>query len=307
MKKDKNITIYVIILLCLGALTALLVYGSNSNQVSVEIGDTVHVEYTGRLLDGTVFDTSDPELANSSGIYNPGRIYQPLKFVVGSGMMIEGFDKGVIGMREGEKKTLTIPPEQAYGSRDPGKINVLPLTDEMSITQAISNEIGMPRDQFNNSFGTDYTVGDTVPYPGSTLNMTVVKMNEFVNLSLDVNIGDIIEFSQTPWKEEVIKINSTHTVLKHKVKKNDIIQFKQTPWNSTVIEVNNTSFTIRHNPIPDQTIQTLYGAMNIHFNESSITLDANRPLAGKTLVFDIEVVKIEKVNEVNETENCTLN
>ena len=66
-------------------------------------GDKVKVHYHGRLNDGTTFDSSQDR--------------QPLEFEVGSGMVIKGFDEGVTGMSVGDKKTISIPPEEAYGQR----------------------------------------------------------------------------------------------------------------------------------------------------------------------------------------------
>lgn len=86
----------------------------NSNKV-VEKGDAVSVHYVGKLDDGTVFDTSEKEEAMEAGIYNKMRDYEPLKFTVGAGQMIKGFDEGVVGMKAGEEKILKIPPEEAYG------------------------------------------------------------------------------------------------------------------------------------------------------------------------------------------------
>lgn len=63
-------------------------------------GDTVHVHYTGKLGDGTVFDTS--------------RERYPLQFNVGKGAVIAGFEQAVVGMKVGESKTVTIPVDQAY-------------------------------------------------------------------------------------------------------------------------------------------------------------------------------------------------
>jgi asparagine N-glycosylation enzyme membrane subunit Stt3 len=73
-----------------------------ASETAAKAGDSVAVEYTGRLSNGTVFDTSD------------GR--GPLEFVLGVGQMIEGFDEAVLGMELGEKKNVTLPPEKAYGS-----------------------------------------------------------------------------------------------------------------------------------------------------------------------------------------------
>jgi peptidylprolyl isomerase len=66
-------------------------------------GDTVRVHYTGKLEDGTVFDSSQ------------GR--DPLEFTLGSGQVIAGFDDAVSGMEPGSAKTVTIPAERAYGAR----------------------------------------------------------------------------------------------------------------------------------------------------------------------------------------------
>lgn len=66
-------------------------------------GDTVKVHYTGKLDDGTVFDTSDNR--------------DPLEFVVGEGQVIPGFEESVVGMKVDETKSTRIPVEEAYGPR----------------------------------------------------------------------------------------------------------------------------------------------------------------------------------------------
>jgi FKBP-type peptidyl-prolyl cis-trans isomerase FkpA len=67
-------------------------------------GKTVSVHYTGRLTDGTKFDSS----------YDRG---QPIDFPLGTGVVIKGWDQGIEGMKVGGKRKLTIPPELAYGAR----------------------------------------------------------------------------------------------------------------------------------------------------------------------------------------------
>jgi peptidylprolyl isomerase len=71
----------------------------------VKSGDKVKVHYHGKLTSGETFDSS------------AGR--QPLEFEVGSGMVIKGFDDGVTGMKVGDKKTVNISAENAYGEKNP--------------------------------------------------------------------------------------------------------------------------------------------------------------------------------------------
>lgn len=79
-------------------------------------GKTVKVNYEGRLLDGTYFDTSVEEVAKAQGIHNPQRPYNPFEFTLGQGQVIQGWDEGIALMKEGEKATLIIPSKIAYGA-----------------------------------------------------------------------------------------------------------------------------------------------------------------------------------------------
>jgi peptidylprolyl isomerase len=79
----------------------------------VKSGDTVKVHYHGKLTDGTTFDSSE------------GR--EPLEFEVGSGSVIAGFDNGVTGMTVGDKKTINIPVDEAYGQKQDDLLMEFPL------------------------------------------------------------------------------------------------------------------------------------------------------------------------------------
>ena len=72
--------------------------------------DILTVNYTGKLKDGTVFDSSK----------NPGR--DPFRFTVGAGQVIQGWEEGFIGMKIGGSRTLTIPSEMGYGARGAGDV-----------------------------------------------------------------------------------------------------------------------------------------------------------------------------------------
>ena len=76
-------------------------------------GNKIKVEYTGTLEDGTVFDSSEKHNC-------------PLEFVVGEGQLIKGFDDAVVGMKIGEEKEITLPPDQAYGPHNPEFVRDMP-------------------------------------------------------------------------------------------------------------------------------------------------------------------------------------
>ncbi len=150
--------IFIIAILLLGSV----LFGSgcmdkgngNGNETGdsrvVKTGDTVQVDYTGKLENGTVFDTSREDVAKQAGIYISGREYAPLTFVAGTGQMIKGFDEGVIGMKVGDEKTITIPPEEAYGEYDKSKTQAIPIK-ELNLTE--TPEVGQTLgDMYGNQF-----------------------------------------------------------------------------------------------------------------------------------------------------------
>jgi len=103
----------------------------------VKEGDVVKVHYTGKLTSGDQFDSS------------AGR--EPLEFTVGAGQMIKGFDAAMAGMAIGEKKTINILPEDAYGTRSEEAIIQFPKENvpadmklEPGMTLTLSNEMGQP-------------------------------------------------------------------------------------------------------------------------------------------------------------------
>lgn len=76
-----------------------------------KMGDQVAVHYTGKLDDGTVFDSSEGN--------------EPLQFAIGEGQLIPGFEQAVVGMSPGESKTATIPADEAYGTYHPEMVLVV--------------------------------------------------------------------------------------------------------------------------------------------------------------------------------------
>ena len=118
-------------------------------------GDTVRVEYTGTLGDGTVFDTSENR--------------EPLEFTLGEGQVIPGFEEAVEGMEEGEKRTTEIPSDQAYGSPDPKLL------------------VPVPHDRFPDDIRPEVGLRLQVTQPnGAVVPVTVVEVGDEA-VTLDAN------------------------------------------------------------------------------------------------------------------------
>src|SRR5690606_16448911 len=84
-------------------------------------GDTIWVNYTGRTIDGKVFDSSIEEEAKKAGLEQPGRTYEPISFVLGEGQVVRGWDEGLALLNEGSQAKFLIPSDLAYGPRGAGE------------------------------------------------------------------------------------------------------------------------------------------------------------------------------------------
>jgi len=133
----------------------------------IQKGSKIKVHYTGTLEDGAVFDSSEGN--------------EPLEFEVGAGQLISGFDTAVIGMKQGEEKTVKIPPEQAYGNHEEGLTKKIPRE---SLPKERDPEVGMvlglstPDGQqiptrIIEVTPTDVTIDLNHPLAGKTLNFKI--------------------------------------------------------------------------------------------------------------------------------------
>jgi FKBP-type peptidyl-prolyl cis-trans isomerase 2 len=133
------IVLIAILMVSASSVAVLLYTGSQSNQgPTVEVvvnGDSVKVNYIGRLDDGRVFDTSLWDVASNDALYPKSlsfnlraqSAYTPLQFTVGAGQMITGFDQGVLGMSVDETKVITVPPDEGYGDMNASLLFTMPL------------------------------------------------------------------------------------------------------------------------------------------------------------------------------------
>ncbi len=135
-------------------------------MVKVKRGDQVKVNYKGTLADGTVFDSSEGK--------------EPLKFVVGSGQVIQGFDEAMIGMKKGSSKVVNIPVEKAYGEKKDEMVMVVPVDQ---VPPDLNPEVGMRLEMGGAN--------------GELLRVVVVNIDE-KDITLDANpplAGEELTFS----------------------------------------------------------------------------------------------------------------
>ncbi len=89
------------------------------------MAEFVKIDFTAKA-DGKVFDTTLKDVAQKENIYSDKVKYSPLPVIVGDGQVIPGLEDALRSMKKGEEKTVKIPPEKAFGKRDPKLVSVIP-------------------------------------------------------------------------------------------------------------------------------------------------------------------------------------
>ncbi len=285
----------------------------------VETGDTVEVDYVLTLDDGTVFDQSKPG--------------EPLTFTIGQGQMIGGFVKAVMGMKEGETRNVTIPPEDAYGAVD--------LTRMASVPRLVNFSI--PDFKRIISGGKEPAAGDKYTINGMELevmevqNITqtfteddknvifyhsascphCVKMEPFVKALTDEGYAFNEVYDKNPDFEakrqeysDVLNLNqgvpqfgcraTGEMHLGEFTNQSELKKFADKCKNASNLTRVTTIVIVRQNPTPGM-ILTSAGGQQVKVadvSDTTMTLDYNHPLAGKTLNFEIKLSKIMDACEV---------
>ena len=136
-------------------------------------GDNVKVHYTGKLDDGTIFDTSVER--------------DPLQFTIGEGKLIPDFEKAVVGMNPGESKTIQIPAENAYG---PHHEEMIMVVEQSQFPEDMKPEVGQQL-QVSQPDGNTFVVKVT---DVSESNVTLDGNHPFAgkDLTFDIQLAEIV-------------------------------------------------------------------------------------------------------------------
>ena len=369
MKTEKLAVIGLVIIIA-GVLSAYLVvtYGDEifdnltRSTETIEIGDCVDVHYTGSFVNGTVFDTSYADVANQSGIYDETRSYGPLKTFISFNLTelspegydayyqgIEGFMEGLIGLKEGETKTLDpIPPEKAYGvyPKIGDEISIIEPTTEQEITivfVSIKENESMPEEyiiQYGNVTTTlfelkfaYYSIGDFYNLYPTWENATVVtKINETMMWYYTTPPEDQRE--NFTWVEDtgygllsywenassVTTLNDSTIIVTHNPEINATFDYFGTIYtvaalNDTEINASyddgagnisyysfNRTIEIERNEsqsitfiYPEEDMEQLLQVIKLYYDPDLIL--SVHELAGETLYFEVEIVKLYKTSQ----------
>lgn len=233
----------VLIIVVAGVIGAVLIFlppPVNLNTEPVKSGDVVQIAYVGMLENGSVFNSGN------------------FTFTTGQGEAIEGVEEAVIGMRMGEKKTVSIPPEEAYGHYDPEFIMDIPLVQELNRTSNTTVEL------FELSFEREPEIGEVYEIEGMEWPVRVTDLqNDTVTISHEPDDGMAYELT-----DEIGEVYGTARV-----------------------SVTTDTITITTEPILESVVVTVMGEGRIvEVNETHMKMDFNHWLAGETLIFEIRLL-----------------
>jgi FKBP-type peptidyl-prolyl cis-trans isomerase 2 len=244
----------------------------------VKLGDQVTVDYIGMFEDGVVFDTSIEGVDNDNALYpkslsySEKASYSPLSFTVGDGQMIQGFDYGVIGMAINQTKVITVTPEEGYGLTDDSQVKTLDLFETFPVFEWGHN-ITSFRDTYyvpavidttvvSNEYGWNVSVYHIDPVNGDILLKNEPQLNELVDL-------------YNGWLSQVISIDTTAD-----------------QGNGVIVVKHLLDPADAGNIISNDDAGMEFRVTEVDLDNNIITIDYNKEVVGRTLVFQVKIVSI---------------
>ncbi len=248
---------------------------------SVQSGSAVSVDYT-LTVDGKVIETSMQDAAMSAGISQTGATYKPLEFIVGAGGMIKGFNDGVIGMKAGEKKTITVAPEDGYGVGPVrNKVPKAQIAPTFTITQEAAKLDDTVTEKVSiaqlGAEGSGLTVGKKITGANGVTAEVLSMEGDSVMLKIDNVINPFYK------KDKKVGASATQGQYIYTIKTMDASGI-------TLDVVNQGSPFSGKDFVPGAEAQTPAGTVKVvSIDGEEVSIDFTHPLAGKTLTFDVEV------------------
>lgn len=252
------------LLLVAGCISGKAPGETDRSDPVLESGDFVKMDFTGRIKDtGEVFYTTYADVAFNPDIEKMDRFtfasqYEPVGFTVGEGQVLPALEAGVIGMKIGDEKNITLTPKEGYGEWFPENVKVMP---RIAVLPKLTN---VSLSAFRAGTGKEPEANETIQlnyWKAKVVNIS----NSNVTLSHEPDNDTAIN---TEYGPAVVTLNDTHIIT------------SLTPELGTVITI-----AFDEGVISD-------------INDTDFTIDFNHPLAGKTLVFEVTVRDIIKAEQV---------
>ncbi len=252
--------LYIIIVFAIIIVAGISIYFLKFYK-TVQVGDTVLINYTIYLDTGEIIDTTLEEVAMDDAQpkiwwFRLRASYEPLKVVIGEGTLPPDLEMALIGMREGERKEVAIPPERAYGSRNPDKIK------EIQLLQTLNKEEKVSVDEFKQRLQKDPVPDEQYQLQDLTILVKEVA-EDTVRFVYELEIGQEIQ----------LLLGS-----------------------ATVTGETETEYEITLTPSLGDTVYSAYYGQGrvIEIREDAMLVDFNPLLAGETIHYTVWVVQIEK-------------
>jgi len=229
--------------------------------MSTEKGDFLLVDYTGSVKEtGEVFDTTLENVAREKGLYKTGDVYEPKLIVTGEGWVLKALDESLLTLEVEKTASTEIPPEKAFGDRDPEKVKLVSL--RRLAARGITPRLGM-RIEMDGKPATVRTVGSG-------------------RVQLDFNpplAGKTLVYEVTIRRKLVEKAEKMEALIHRRIPSVDIKKFNLTSGEKWVeIEVPEEAFYIE----------------GLQVTKRGIAMDIQRLLPEITMVKFVEAFKKEK-------------
>jgi FKBP-type peptidyl-prolyl cis-trans isomerase 2 len=307
MKKAVVILLFLAAALIASVFLVKTTFSRQNNNASVNSsvvnGNFVLIDYTGYLGDGSIFDTSIRKEALKVGIFSPSASYKPLQFQVGSKRVLSGLENAVIGMTVGEQKEVELQPKDAYGDPDPSKRTILPRIREIDRVLVLNRITPSPLSQYREAFNKEPTLNELVSNKELPGQFKIIEIrNQTIFLEHLLEKGQRIVMPQTGWESVVEEVTDSHILIKQDPQDGQKIQ---TSIGEAKLIVTDNKIIIKSNPKIGEVVETPTGTGKISgVDETSVIVDSNHPLAGKTLRFKIILLNIsnEPIPETIEEE-----
>lgn len=279
-------------------------------------GSTVSVNYTLKKgsADGKVIDTSIESVAKSSGLFRTGAVFNPLDVILGQGNVIVGFEKGLMGARAGDKRTIMVPPQEWYGTSEWSQADNIPLDQIAPEFTAVRKMSDFAPKVQQTIAKTDFPQDMEDQVKKAKVGTEMTGMNGMKAKVIAVtNTGITIELDNTnnPFKWQEIKAWATASIPAGAGTKGADFAITKIEWDDVTLKIVNKDspfygkdFTAGASEI----ISTQQGPMKVtikDITDTAVVASIGHPLADEVLFFEIDVIDVKDPMPVVSTPPAT--